>query len=110
MKKKWLGVLFLTIMLFTVVPIGHASQGNWVSRWQWDANGASGVGTANAQNETGHYTLRVIRAGGSWIGNKNVVLGKNQSASATFWGQPLLDRQGQVLIAARYWHAPWFNA
>lgn len=66
--------------------------------------------TVNAQNEKGHYNLRVVRAGGVWIGDKSVTLSPNQSASADFWGQPLLDRQGQVLIVPRYYHAPWFNA
>lgn len=44
------------------------------------------VETSNAQIETGHYSLRGIRAGGSWIGNKSVVLGPNQSASTQSWG------------------------
>lgn len=112
MKKRLFGVLAVT--LFFVGGGGattvYAAQGNWTSSWQWDANSVSGVGTANAQNETGHYNLRVVRAGGAWIGDKSVTLSPNQSASADFWGQPLLDRQGQVLIAPRYYHAPWFNA
>jgi hypothetical protein len=109
MKKKLIGVLFFTVLLFGVAPTAHAAQGNWVSTWQWDANGVSSVGTANATNETGNFTFRVVRAGGAWIGNQNVTLRANQSSSASFWGQPFLDRQGQVLIAARFWHAPWFS-
>ncbi|WP_270345981.1 hypothetical protein [Enterococcus thailandicus] len=88
MKKRLFGVLAVT--LFFVGGGGattvYAAQGNWTSSWQWDANGVSGVGTANAQNETGHYNLRVVRAGGAWIGDKSVTLSPNQSASADFWG------------------------
>ncbi len=110
MKRKIFCLLVLGLFFVSGITSVHAAQGNWSSSWQWDANGVSGVGTSNAQNETGHYSLRVVRAGGSWIGNKSVVLGPNQSSSAQFWGQPLLDRQGQVLIAPRFHHVPWFNS
>lgn len=110
MKKNLLGLLVLALFFISGATSVYAAQGNWTSTWQWDANGVSGVGTSNAQNETGHYSLRVVRGGGAWIGNQNAVLGPNQSSSAQFWGQALLDRQGQVLIAPRFYHAPWFNA
>lgn len=110
MKRKFFGALVSVMFFVSISSAVYAAQGNWESSWQWDANGVSSVGTANAQNETVHYSLRVVRAGGAWIGNKNVTLGPNQSSSSSFWGQPLLDRQGQVLIAPRFYHAPWFDA
>ena len=110
MKKKLsLMILGLLVIFSLSLPSVQAAQGTWNSSWQWDANGVSSIGTANAQNESGYFSLRVIRAGNQFIGNKNVLLAPNQSASTSFWGQPLLDRQGQVLVSDRYYHTPWFD-
>lgn len=111
MHGKITAIIFTMIAVTTLTAIPTlAAQGTWASAFQWDANGVSSVGTTNSYPDQGHFQLRVVRATGDIIGNETHVLKEHQSASATFWGQPFLDRQGQVLCSPQYWHSPWFDA
>lgn len=110
MKKRIFLVISSLFLVLIFTPIlALSARGTWNSKWLFDRNGYSEIGTGNASSENGHFSLRVIRGDNQWIGNRNVVLGPNQQVSAGFWGQPFLDRKGQVIIAARYYHSPWFN-
>lgn len=106
---KKVSVLVFVIFLMTLSSSVLAAQGSWYSKFQFDNDGVSNVGTSNSYNETGHFTFRVVRATGAWIGMKNYTIAPNKSAATSFWGQPFLDRQGQVIINSRYWHSPWFT-
>ncbi|BDD39572.1 hypothetical protein [Streptococcus ruminantium] len=108
-KVRLLAILSLSVVFLFCSGSVFAAQGSWTSSFQFDFNGVSEVGTTNAFSETGHFTLRVVRATGQWIGHSNHTLGPHQSAANSFWGQPGLDRQGQVIINSRYWHTPWFK-
>ncbi|MBF9683432.1 MULTISPECIES: hypothetical protein [Streptococcus] len=112
MLRKFKSLIFLSLASLSLISgtAAFAAQGSWFSNFQFDVNGVSGVGTSNSFNEVGHFTFRVIRADGSWIGYSNHTIGPDQSASNSYWGQPALDRQGQVIINNRYWHTPWFNS
>lgn len=110
-KKVVLSALLVCVTCGILVsPSVYAVKGHWESDWAWDGDGHSVVGTANASDDTGEFTLRVVRGGNKWIGYKNVRLKPNQSSEAGFWGQPFLDRRGEVLISPSYYHAPWFRA
>lgn len=109
-KFKLLVLLSLSSIFLVSGSVAFAAQGSWFSNFQFDANGLSGVGTSNLNTVVGHFTFRVVRATGEWIGYSNHTIGPHQSASNSYWGQPGLDRQGQVIINSSYWHSPWFDS
>lgn len=112
MLKKFKSLIFLSLTSLSLISgtTAYAAQGTWFSSFQFDANGVSEVGTTNAYTEVGHFAFRVVRANGAWIGYSTHTIGPHQSASNNYWGQPALDRQGQVIINGRYWHTPWFDS
>ena len=112
MLKKFKSLIILSLASLSLIygTTAFVAQGSQFSNFQFDANGVSGVGTSNAFTEVGHFTFRVVRANGDWIGYSNHTIGPHQSASNNYWGQPALNRQGQVIINGRYQHTPWFDS
>jgi hypothetical protein len=108
LKKVGLS-LFVAVGLLFLSGFGvNASTGNWKSAWGWDLNGVSSVWTANADSQTKDVTLKVVRGSGALIGQKSGQIAENKTIEHTCWGQPLLDRQGQVFITGS--HVPGFNS
>ena len=50
-----------------------------------------------------------MRANGATIGSKTVRIGTNKSDVHICWGQPALDRYGEVITSSTS-HDPWFNS
>ncbi|MEY8463758.1 hypothetical protein [Streptococcus merionis] len=113
MKKRiitaLMSVVAFSCIIGTTAPVLAASaSGNWTSAIQWDANGVSETGTVN-RSDTRSFTLKVMRANGDTIGSKTVRIGKNKSDVHICWGQPALDRYGEVITSSQS-HDPWFNS
>ncbi|HEM3598907.1 TPA: hypothetical protein ACGO1J_002048 [Streptococcus suis] len=111
MKKRIITAL-MSLAIFssiigTAAPV-LAASGNWTSVIQWDANGVSETGTVNRSGST-TFTLKVMRANGATIGSKTVRIGTNKSDVHICWGQPALDRYGEVITSSTS-HDPWFNS
>ena len=109
--KKRLSLVLVSLLAF-VLTIGlsqsaMAASGDQKSVIQWDANGVSQTGATNRSSAT-RFNLRVMRANHSTIGQKTVTIGKNRQDYHTAWGQPALDRYGEVRTACPNYD-PWFN-
>ncbi|MGF3195474.1 hypothetical protein [Facklamia sp. P13055] len=102
-----MSVAVFSCIIGTAVP-ALAASGHWKSVIQWDANGVSETGSVNRSSIT-TFTLRVMRANGDIIGTKTVRIGKNKSDVHVCWGQPALDRYGEVINSSPV-HDPWFNS
>lgn len=113
MKKRVFLALFSLLtfvtLIYTATSVAAASaKGNWTSAIRWDANGVSETGTVNRRN-LNTFILKVKRANHDTIGTKTVTIKKNSKDVHICWGQPGLDRYGQVLTSCQA-HDPWFNS
>ena len=113
MKKRimiaLMSVIAFSCLIGAAVPVLAASaSGGWTSVIQWDANGVSETGTVNRSAAT-NFTLKVMRANGDTIGSKTVRIAKNHSDVHICWGQPALDRYGQIITSSQA-HDPWFDS
>jgi len=108
-RKYFYSIIKCICTLGVAAPaLAASASGNWTSSIQWDANGVSETGTVNRSSST-TFTLRVMRANGDTIGTKTVRIAKNYSDVHICWGQPALDRYGEVITSSSA-HDPWFNS
>ena len=112
-KKRQYAIKVITIALLSLSFVGilsaqnvNGAEGTWNSQWLWDANGGSTVYTTNANTYSVWTLFSIWRASGQ-LGSKNVNVPAHSYSEYTYWGQPLLDRQGRVYFSG--YHAPGFN-